>query len=292
MRARALRGGARANHPRKAHVSVLAGQCSGCGLAARARRAARAHAAPARRCQPARADAAVARARPDDCGWASPSKSSRNASVLVLDAVGAAATHLRRTSSMRPVTPTLEGWGEASPRAAMSISSGGSGSSLPCSLPQELGASPLSYDDVADVDALRGALAQMRLRLAESDSAASALAAELGCRDQGYSDHLAAVQNSHQEQLAALENNLRAEARGAMRRSGSAAAQRVGAGGRACQRGPRAAATTAASPFRGPTRAPRARARPPRGLLLALRALRPARRGARCASAAARARVR
>jgi hypothetical protein len=148
----------------------------------------------------------------------------------VLDAVGAAASQLRRSSSMRPVTPTmLDAWTDAedggSPphhrrathhRMSMSSSSGGS-ASLPSSLRHEGDEGGNALHAAAggpeDVQSLRAALASMQLRLRESDEAASALAAELGCRDLGYSEHLAAVQSSHAEEMQALESALRAEAR-------------------------------------------------------------------------------
>jgi hypothetical protein len=137
--------------------------------------------------------------------------------------MGAVTSQLRRTSSMRPVTPTmLDVWDATPPRRAsctsMSTSSSGGSASLPSSLQQHEGEEGVNALHAApggpeDVESLRAALAAMQARLSESEIAASALAQELGCRDQGYSDHLAQVQNSHAEEMHALESTLRAEAR-------------------------------------------------------------------------------
>jgi hypothetical protein len=137
--------------------------------------------------------------------------------VLVLDAVGAAASQLRRTSSMRPSTPTLlDGWGDAAqPRTSCTsmTCSSSSAASRPGSLAQEGGS--VLQEEETDVEALRCALAQLQARLRESDDAASSLAAELGTRDEGYSAHLAQVQSCHAQEMHALEHALRAEVRSA-----------------------------------------------------------------------------
>ena len=163
--------------------------------------------------------------RAEGAGWSSPSRRCTSSSALVLDAVGAAASELRRSSSLRPTTPTLpDAWqddeGGTRPRRAgrlsLSSSSGGA-SSLPSSLRHEdagsssvlLGADP--PDD--DVAALRQALTQMQLRLTEADQSAASLAAELGSREQSYTDHLSAQHLNPAAQLRALEAQLRAEVR-------------------------------------------------------------------------------
>ena len=139
--------------------------------------------------------------------------------MLVLDAVGAAATRLRRANSLRPHTPTLYGWDAESPRALPRSSfTSSSAASSAASLPQSLTAdvAPLHAGADAppdDVEALRGQLEHLQVRLAESEVAASALAAELGSRDDEYAQHLASVHSTHAEALNAMEHSLRAEVR-------------------------------------------------------------------------------
>ena len=155
-------------------------------------------------------------------GWSSPSPQAYSA----LDAVGAAASQLRRTASLgRPVTPTLDGWGEAparSPRSSVTaMSSSDASASPPPSLQAECAAlrdASLSdggeMSDNLSLESLREQLRRMQLRLAESDAAASALGHELGaCSDQ-YATTLAHLQNEHVQQMQTLESSLRAEVRG------------------------------------------------------------------------------
>ena len=139
--------------------------------------------------------------------------------------MGAAASQLRRTaSSGRPVTPTLDGWGEApvrSPRSSVTAMSSDASASPPPSLHAECAAlrdASLSdggeMSDSVSLESLREQLRRMQLRLAESERCATSLSHEVGNINEQFATTLAHLQNEHAQEMQSLESSLRAEVRG------------------------------------------------------------------------------
>ena len=175
---------------------------------------------PTAACRPARSAKALC-TRTTGAGWSSPSPQAYSA----LDAVGAAATQLRRTTSAgRPATPTLDGWNDVparrSPSSSVTAMSSDASASPPPSLQADCSvlrdASLCDGGEVPEtqsLDVLREQLRLMQLRLAESESTASALGHELGARDDHFSCSLATLQSEHAFAMQTLESSLRAEVR-------------------------------------------------------------------------------